>query len=739
MNTNTVHKIRPAGRHILTIGRDLIQDNYAAVVELVKNAYDADSPDVNIEFRAYSDYRGYSIVISDHGHGMSRDDVINKWLVPSTQDKLERRKSPSGRIMQGHKGVGRYAASILGTDLRLKTITSEGEQTTLHVEWRNFESVQYLEDVEIPIQTINVSKPQGTQLTMNGDAEFLGNWSKKRFDKLRFELKKLKLPMSPTHSDEENGDVFRISLTVEGFPEVEDVKEIIEPYPLFDLFDYKIAGSIGTDGRGSLVYSSQKARNTIVENILFDFGEPTGCGELDIDIRVYDREAEAIDSLIKRGLTDESGAYVGKHQARQLLNAYNGIGVYRNGFRLRPLGDADFDWLKLNARRVQNPTRCVSSNQVIGYVQIQSEGPSGLIEKSARDGLKENESFDRLKQITMQVITELEWRRFNYRRKEGLSRPSIKVERDLERLFSFDELKHSIRQVYLTKGEIDKTTADDIIEIIEQDAENKNKVAEEIRKVVAIYQGQATLGKIVNVILHEGRRPLSYFRNRIPHLRHWYESLISETKHQDEQLLIFNSNQTNKYSVKLEKIMNIAEGIGQNAEFFVNLFRRLDPLAAGKRTAKKPIEFKKTIEEVFSIFESEMKSYDISFEIKGPENFIFSGWSQDIYAIFTNLIDNSLYWITEKKVPTRQISIELLTYGDSLLYVDYRDTGPGIEPDLIESEVIFEPHFSTKSDGTGLGLAIAGEAAKRNGFKLKVYESAKGAHFRLEPETESKR
>lgn len=42
-------KIRPAGRHILTIGRDLIQDNYAAILELVKNAYDADSPDVRIE------------------------------------------------------------------------------------------------------------------------------------------------------------------------------------------------------------------------------------------------------------------------------------------------------------------------------------------------------------------------------------------------------------------------------------------------------------------------------------------------------------------------------------------------------------------------------------------------------------------------------------------------------------------------------------------------------------------
>ena len=61
MNTDTTYKIRPAGRHILTIGRDLIQDNYAAVVELVKNAYDADSPHVDVEFKKLPSLSEYSI------------------------------------------------------------------------------------------------------------------------------------------------------------------------------------------------------------------------------------------------------------------------------------------------------------------------------------------------------------------------------------------------------------------------------------------------------------------------------------------------------------------------------------------------------------------------------------------------------------------------------------------------------------------------------------------------------
>ena len=474
MSEGGTYKIRPAGRHILTIGRDLIQDVYAAVVELVKNAYDADSPSVDINFTANPDHSGYSITITDHGHGMSRDTVINKWMVPSTRDKLDRRTSPSGRIMQGRKGVGRYAASILGKDLFLETVTAEGKKTTVYVEWSNFEDAQYLDDVDILIETAEVSESSGTQLTMRGDSELLADWNKKQFDSLQFELKKLISPVSSILDYRYNHDEFRISLMVNGFPDVEDVAEAIEPFPIFDLFDYKIAGKINADGKGALTYSSQKARNTADESIQFDAGAPTDCGELDIDIRVYDRDKDAIDSLIGRGLKDESGNYVGKLQARQLLNESNGIGVYRNGFRIRPLGDPEFDWLKLNEQRVQNPSRKIGSNQAMGYVQIQSDEQSGLIEKSARDGLRENAAFSQLKEITKKVIAELEARRFDYRMKAGLSRSAIKVERDLERIFLFDELKRDVSE-RLTGSGIDQRTSDKIIDIISREEEDRMK------------------------------------------------------------------------------------------------------------------------------------------------------------------------------------------------------------------------------------------------------------------------
>jgi anti-sigma regulatory factor (Ser/Thr protein kinase) len=87
---SSVQKIRPAPRLLRTIGQDLIKDTYAAIVELVKNAYDADSPEAIVRFIYSEEKKRLLIRLEDHGHGMSFDTVVNKWLVPATDDKLIR-------------------------------------------------------------------------------------------------------------------------------------------------------------------------------------------------------------------------------------------------------------------------------------------------------------------------------------------------------------------------------------------------------------------------------------------------------------------------------------------------------------------------------------------------------------------------------------------------------------------------------------------------------------------------
>lgn len=703
------YEIRPAGRHILTIGEELIQDQYAAIVELVKNCYDADSPDAVIVFRSIPDEDCLEIRIVDHGHGMSTNDVITKWLVPSTAYKLSERKSPRGRTMQGRKGIGRYAASILGDDLHLQTIDTSGQETVLYFQWKQLSEFEYLDQIKVPIQTKQTDKAHGTVLTIHSRLSKNDYWTSAAFQKLRFELKKL----IPPKTDSTFDDSFKIVLQFDNFfTDAEDnTIETIQPYPILDLYDYRISGSISADGIGELLYENQKIKNGAIERITYT-NENTECGSLTIDIRVYDRDKDAIDQLILRGLQDEKGEYVSKLQARQLLNEVNGIGVYRNGFRIRPLGDADFDWLKLNEQRVQNPSKKIGSNQVVGYVHVESEEISGLEEKSARDGLKNNTAYEALKKITCNVISTLEEKRYIFRRKMGLSSPAKKLERQLDGLYDYDLLKKSVATT-LKKAGIPSPVIEEIAEIISKEENKKNEAIEEIKRAVAVYQGQATLGKIVNIILHEGRRPLNYFKNQIPNL-YYYGNKFKENKDNDS------------YS----EIVRLTDGIADKAGIFVGLFGRLDPLSAKRRETKSDFSLFEALSGAVAVFEKECNDQQIHIHVACPEDIKFTGWKQDIYTIIVNLLDNSLFWIIEKNCTDRKICI-VVNKTDSGFAIDYTDSGPGINDELLESGVIFEPQFTTKPYGTGLGLSIAGEAATRNGLTLTAVQRNNGVHFIL--------
>ena len=702
------YEIRPAGRHVLTIGEDLIQDQYAAIVELVKNCYDADSPDAIIVFKRIPEENILEIRVEDHGHGMTTQDVINKWLVPSTGYKLSARQSPKGRTMQGRKGIGRYAASILGDDLRLQTVDSTQTETTLYIQWEQFAQYQYLDQIQVPIEARKSNRASGTVLTMRSQLSENDYWTDKKFKKLRFELKKLVPPKDPQNSAD-----FQIKLQFDDFyknPE-DNVCEIIEPYPILELYDYRISGDICSDGCGTLTYENKKIKNSVIESIPFNYGN-TGCGSLSIDIRVYDRDKDAIDQLIMRGLQDAQGNYVTKAQARTLLDEVNGIGVYRNGFRIRPLGDPDFDWLTLNKQRVQNPSVKIGSNQVVGYVHIQSEEFSGLEEKSARDGLKANTAYEALKSVTCAVISELEQRRYVFRRKLGLSAPGKKIERQLDGLYDYSSLKKSIARS-LERAGLSTLVIDEITDIISKEENKKNEAIEEIKRSVAIYQGQATLGKIVNIVLHEGRRPLNYFKNQTPNLV-FYSGLFSQ-KHDD---------------LSCKEIVRLSGGIADNAAIFVNLFGRLDPLAAKRRDTKSDFSLYEAINGAIAVFSKECEIKSIKVNLNCPKEIIFNGWKQDIYTILVNLLDNSIFWIAEKKCLAREISIDVANTEKGFI-LNYSDTGPGINDELLASGVIFDPEFTTKPRGTGLGLAISGEAATRNGLILTAIQKENGAHFVL--------
>ncbi len=129
------------------------------------------------------------------------------------------------------------------------------------------------------------------------------------------------------------------------------------------------------------------------------------------------------------------------------------------------------------------------------------------------------------------------------------------------------------------------------------------------------------------------------------------------------------------------------------------------------------------------LFSNDLNILNIEVKININKNQTLLCWKQDIDIIFANLIENSIYWLSQIN-ESRKIEIyEGFDEGKPIIL--YKDNGPGIDVDSIKSNAIFEPGFTKKTEGTGLGLSIAGEAADRNGLELKAQESDEGALFLL--------
>ena len=706
-----VYKFRPSARLIRTIGDDIIKDIYAAVIELIKNAYDADANNVELKFIDLENPEKAKIIIRDDGHGMDYETVVNNWMVPATGDKLTRRKSPGGRYMQGRKGIGRFATSILGNTLLMETTERSGITTTVLVDWSIFSTEKYLDEIELLVESKTSGQKAGTELIVEPGRRVY-EWTEKEMELLIKELRKL---VSPITEKED----FQIGIEFEntGIKKYDNMQIKIEPFPMLELFDYRLSGKVDEKGNVSLVYENQAEKNIPSEKINFHIhlDKEKLCGALELDFRVFDREAEAIEDIIKRGLKDpDTGRYLGKLETRGLLDKLCGVGIYRNSFRIRPYGEPGYDWLLLDKERVQNPSLNIGSDQIVGFITISDEEISRLEEKSARDGLKENSHYTGLVEIAQKCLVQLKERRFDFRKKTGRGRKMIKIETELNALFDFTVLKNSIKRE-LKKSNVPSAILTKVENIIVKAEKRKSSILEQTKNTVAMYQGQVTLGKMIMVIMHEGSKPLKYLKEQSPRIARWIKELQEEH---------------NTYL--LEKIIDRLEDTRKEALLLIDLFNRLDPLAVRKRGKKKNINIYNAIKRAGDLFESALLEKEIILVNEVATEVTFWGWEQDFYIALTNLIDNSLYWLSileNKKQKQIVISSE---YEEKTAIIDYRDNGPGIAGKYIENGLIFEPGFSTKPGGTGLGLAIAGETMERNSGVLRALSDSEGAYFRIE-------
>lgn len=221
------------------IGKDLITDDNVAMLELVKNSYDAGSKIVEIVFQNVvnnddldedkDDSKLSRIMVCDKGCGMDYDGLLNKWLNIAYSEKKENNQL-NGRRQAGNKGVGRFSCDRLGKTLTIYTKMSGQQCLKMIIDWRLFENEdaqnEEIQDVEFEVQEVSdneVISLTGWDVFESGtvlDICLLRDvWTPVKIIRLRRDLEKFIDPNS-TFSE----DSFRINLIAEEYKE-HDMRE----------------------------------------------------------------------------------------------------------------------------------------------------------------------------------------------------------------------------------------------------------------------------------------------------------------------------------------------------------------------------------------------------------------------------------------------------------------------------------------------------------------------------------
>lgn len=390
------------------IGKDLITNEFIAVFELVKNSFDAHATQVDVTF---TDLGATSpmLVIQDNGKGMDLHDLENKWLFVAYSAKKDgsedyRDSIQSNRVQAGAKGIGRFSCDRLGKSLKIYTKKESANFTNvLSVDWEAFEHDAQEQFGEIGVSYETAASTlyklkSGTVLEIHDLRE---KWDRERILKLRRSLEKLINPNQNNDSDN-----FTINLYAPEFEEIDKNVKQDQPWNrvngpvenfLFEELGVKttfINVVISKDGE------SIKTRLEDRGTLIFELTESNPYKYE--DIRLHDIEVSLF--ALNRAAKSAFTRYMGTQSVR-----FGSVFVYKNGFRINPIGDPGHDSFQLDLRKTQGTSRFLGSRDVFGRVEISGENSEFQEASSREGGLVANEATELLQTFFLdRVLKRLE-------------------------------------------------------------------------------------------------------------------------------------------------------------------------------------------------------------------------------------------------------------------------------------------------------------------------------------------
>jgi signal transduction histidine kinase len=744
---------RPKARLLYIVGGDLIKDEMAGIIELVKNAYDADASKVTISLRHLDAPKRSDIVITDDGHGMSMSAIQNGWLSPATENKGQRKSSPGGRPMQGRKGVGRFSAMRLGDGLLLDTTPGSdapeqlsgeiGTSYRINLDWNDFvNSVRFLDEVEVNFRAIKSSgkKTQGTKLIIT---KLRDEWTVERIERLYRELRMLLSPLGETKETD-----FKIifDLRLSKLPEkvTKRFDRLVKPIPLPEITDYTAVARISANGNYRFTYErklwAEQDRGDIRKSLpgadirthfsdddklkfppITDDHKPVElpCGPLEIRIHIWDRDAEILEAKV----ADPNSilSKLGMRRARQFLNEISGMAIYRDQFRVRPYGDEDKDWMGLGQRRVQHPATSIGPNQLFGIVHISSIDNPELDDQASREGLKENDAYKALQACVIAFLGWIEPFRYQFRERNRLGRPTPGSTRALieKREKAFAALRD--RATSVVRDEEDRQI---LFRLIERAEETSEKEQERFVEQTRLLHDTHALGLLARFVLHEGGNLSGTMDSGLNNL----EYISRHNREKDPPRVIIANESLNTFDTSLLSMRDAMNRLDA-------MLDQLDPVTRPRSTRRSKVVVETIIRKVILVLTNDIQDAGIKVSIppRGVHKVIL--WEADLFHAIYNLLHNSIYWVQHSKADkNRRIDVEVESIeansGHHQLVIIVSDSGPGVNAK--SAPAIFDLGYTEKTGGYGVGLFIAREAIERSSGTLELLNPGeRGAQFQI--------
>jgi len=675
---------RPRARVLQLLGDELIGNSRLAVFELVKNAYDADANEAVVRLDLASAGEP-TITVSDDGEGMTLDTLRSVWLVPGddhrqTQRRLDQRTPRHGRLPLGEKGLGRFAVHKLGNRIRLVTRAEGSDECVVNIDWSTLIEKPYLDQAPV---TIKVRRPKtfangrtGTYVRVRGLRT--AGWRRGEVRRLHNQITSICSPFK-----EPSG--FRATLQVPGLEHwIEDLPEVSEilnraiwrfSFSLksgkFDWsYEFRQVPGIKLDARtvnrreDSLQLPSRSDDDRSEEKVVADEWDFDGIGPIAGEFYVYDRDREVRRRMANLKVIED------------YLDEAGGVRVYRDGIRVYNYGEQGDDWLGLDLRRVNVPTRRISRNIIIGAIHLSLRESHALVEKTNREGFVDNPECQRLRRIVIGVLHALETeRRIDKDRLRQLtSPPDDPISRGIRK--PLDALRREVRRHGMT-DRFEPYVA---------------KIEHDFRNVQETLLSAGMSGLNLAVIFHEVERGV-----RMLH------QAISE-------------------GVDRETTARQARDLTRLLDGFATLLRR---------DSKQQHSAYKLLEAVrrFNMLRFRYHEIDLRCPLleAGTLGFHSRFTFNLVLGALNNLVDNSLYWLRVRwpEVPKEGMSERKLFIGTT----DDLDAGPaifvadnavGFQGD--SAEEVVRPFFTRKPDGMGLGLYYSSLAMELNGGQLAILQ-----------------